>query len=154
MILRDFLFWATSGRYHIGYHICIIHTSHFMYDIWYMIHCIHDAFMYVYIYIYIHIERERERDLTLWVLIKSWRFGFVVIPVPFHGFPSGIIRKNWNDAEKISMAPAQGWHAQIEKCNTCAFPRNAVGLWRAWYDLYDEFIRLAETRLAQIVKLP
>ena len=24
------------------------------------------------------------------------------------GFPSGIIRKNWNDAEKLSMAPAQG----------------------------------------------
>ena len=28
--------------------------------------------------------------------------------------PSGVIRKNWNDTEKISMAPAQGWHAQIE----------------------------------------
>ena len=26
----------------------------------------------------------------------------------------GDIRKNWNDTEKISMAPAQGWHAQIE----------------------------------------
>ena len=25
-----------------------------------------------------------------------------------------VIRKNWNDTEKISMAPAQGWHAQIE----------------------------------------
>ena len=25
-----------------------------------------------------------------------------------HGFPSGIIRQNWNDTEKISMAPAQG----------------------------------------------
>ena len=24
------------------------------------------------------------------------------------GFPSGIIRQNWNDTEKISMAPAQG----------------------------------------------
>ena len=24
------------------------------------------------------------------------------------GFPSGIIRYNWNDTEKISMAPAQG----------------------------------------------
>ena len=32
------------------------------------------------------------------------------------GFPSGIIRYNWNDTEKFSMAPAQGWHAQIEKC--------------------------------------
>ena len=32
------------------------------------------------------------------------------------GFPSGIIRYDWNDTEKISMAPAQGWHAQIEKC--------------------------------------
>ena len=31
------------------------------------------------------------------------------------GFPSGIICQNWNDTEKISMAPAQGWHAQIEK---------------------------------------
>ena len=32
------------------------------------------------------------------------------------GFPSGIIRQNRNDAEKISMAHAQGWQAQIEKC--------------------------------------
>ena len=24
------------------------------------------------------------------------------------GFPSGIIRSDWNDTEKISMAPAQG----------------------------------------------
>ena len=29
--------------------------------------------------------------------------------------PSGIIRLNWNDAEKISVAPAQGWHSHIEK---------------------------------------
>ena len=28
--------------------------------------------------------------------------------------PFGVIRKNLNDTEKISMAPAQGWHAQIE----------------------------------------
>ena len=27
---------------------------------------------------------------------------------PLFGFPSGIIRSNWNDAEKISIAPAQG----------------------------------------------
>ena len=26
----------------------------------------------------------------------------------YHGFLSGIIRQNWNDTEKISMAPAQG----------------------------------------------
>ena len=32
------------------------------------------------------------------------------------GFPSGVIRESWNDAEKISMALAQGRHAQIEKC--------------------------------------
>ena len=32
------------------------------------------------------------------------------------GFPSGIVRWNWNDTEKISTAPAQGWHAQIGKC--------------------------------------
>ena len=25
-----------------------------------------------------------------------------------HGFPSGIIRQNWNDAERISVAPAPG----------------------------------------------
>ena len=31
------------------------------------------------------------------------------------GFPSGIICSHWNDTEKISMAPAQGRHAQIEK---------------------------------------
>ena len=43
------------------------------------------------------------------------------------GFPSGIIRYNWNDTEKISMAPtAQGWHAQIEKCiNNCDCPQAA-----------------------------
>ena len=34
----------------------------------------------------------------------------------FLGFPSGIIRLRWNDTEKISIAPAQGCHAQIEKC--------------------------------------
>ena len=28
--------------------------------------------------------------------------------VPGHEFPLGSIRENWNDAEKISMAPAQG----------------------------------------------
>ena len=26
----------------------------------------------------------------------------------------GCIRKNWNNTEKISMAPAQGWHAVLE----------------------------------------
>ena len=25
-------------------------------------------------------------------------------------------RSNWNDTEKISMAPVQGWHPHIEKC--------------------------------------
>ena len=30
-----------------------------------------------------------------------------------YGFPSGSIRSNWNDTEKISLAPD---HAQIEKC--------------------------------------
>ena len=28
--------------------------------------------------------------------------------VTYTGFPSGFIPLNWNDAEKISMAPAQG----------------------------------------------
>ena len=32
------------------------------------------------------------------------------------GSPSGIVRSNWNDTEKISVAPAQGRRAQIEKC--------------------------------------
>ena len=32
------------------------------------------------------------------------------------GFPSGIILSNWNDTENIRKAPAQGWHAQMEKC--------------------------------------
>ena len=27
---------------------------------------------------------------------------------PWVGFPLGILRSNWNDAEKVSMAPAQG----------------------------------------------
>ena len=31
------------------------------------------------------------------------------------GWQSG--PENWNDTEKIIMAPAQGWHTQIEKCN-------------------------------------
>ena len=34
------------------------------------------------------------------------------LPFWFVGFLSGIIRQNWNDTEKISMAPAQGWHAK------------------------------------------
>ena len=28
---------------------------------------------------------------------------------------ANFIRLNWNDTEKISISPAQGWHAQIEK---------------------------------------
>ena len=35
--------------------------------------------------------------------------------------PLGAIRKNWNDTEKISMAPAQGWHAQIENVSLFFF---------------------------------
>ena len=35
--------------------------------------------------------------------------------------PLGAIRKNWNDTEKISMAPAQGWHAQIENVSLFLF---------------------------------
>ena len=53
--------------------------------------------VYIYIYIHIYIERERDRERE-------------------RGFPSGIIRLTWNDTEKISMAPAQGWHSHIEKC--------------------------------------
>ena len=34
----------------------------------------------------------------------------------FPRFPSGIIGQTWNSTEKISMAPAQGWHAHIERC--------------------------------------
>ena len=30
------------------------------------------------------------------------------LPFASIGFLSGIIRQNWNDTEKISMAPAQG----------------------------------------------
>ena len=36
------------------------------------------------------------------------------------GFPSGIIRLNWNGTESRSVAPAQGWHAQVEKCKHCS----------------------------------
>ena len=46
-------------------------------------------------------------------------YGFATIStiyVSTTGFPSGIIRKTWNDTENISMAPAQGWHSHIEKC--------------------------------------
>ena len=45
------------------------------------------------------------------------------MPFGYHqgGFPSGIIRYNWNDTEMISMALAQGWHAQIEKCKQGIF---------------------------------
>ena len=39
-----------------------------------------------------------------------------------NGFPSGIIRSHWNDAEKISVAPAQGCHAQIEKSKHVVIP--------------------------------
>ena len=31
------------------------------------------------------------------------------------GSPPGAVRENWKDAEKISMAPAQGRRAHIEK---------------------------------------
>ena len=34
--------------------------------------------------------------------------------------PSWIIRSNWNDAEKISIAPVQGSRAQTEKCQLLA----------------------------------
>lgn len=43
--------------------------------------------------------------------------------------PSGDIRKNWNNTEKISMAPAQGWHAFQSGCSSehniyCLFVKN------------------------------
>ena len=41
------------------------------------------------------------------------------------GFHLWNIRWNWNDTEKISMAPAQRWHAQIKKCTKflfCGYP--------------------------------
>ena len=38
----------------------------------------------------------------------------------------GVIRKNWNDTEKISMAPAQGWHAQIENVSLFFILKNSI----------------------------
>ena len=69
--------------------------------------------MYVYIYIYIHILIIYPND------VPGIRAAVLCTPQPPEGnadaaklvalgFPSGIIRSNWNDTEKISMAPAQG----------------------------------------------
>ena len=41
-------------------------------------------------------------EMLFWSCYGPW--------IPFR-FPSGIIRWNWNGTEKISMAPAQAWHA-------------------------------------------
>ena len=55
------------------------------------------------------------QGLATWA--KPWElYDITLLLIRSLGFPSGIIRKNWNDTEKISMAPAQGWQAQIEKC--------------------------------------
>ena len=70
--------------------------------------------MCVYIYIYIHLvitclgiyETPPRQASAPWLAKTAWP----------DGFPSVIIRENWNDTENISMAPAQGWHAHIEKC--------------------------------------
>ena len=64
----------------------------------------------------------------------------ILLHVLWIGTPSGVIRKNWNDTEKISMAPAQGWHAQIENVSLflCLFEeiikkqkkrRGPAGIW-------------------------
>ena len=42
--------------------------------------------------------------------LRGFDFSQILQPEGWNsqGFPSGIIRQNWNDTEKISMAPAQG----------------------------------------------
>ena len=59
------------------------------------------------------LEEKKTQDITGYPKIsngtKVWSCFHIDQVEPF-----GVIRKNWNDTEKISMAPAQGWHAQIE----------------------------------------
>ena len=47
---------------------------------------------------------------------QTCTFLLALSSIKLFGFPSGIIRYNLNDTENISVAPAQGWRAQIEKC--------------------------------------
>ena len=53
--------------------------------------------IYIYIYMYICMCSGRGADREMGVEVS--RSG---------GLPWGIVSQNWNDAEKISMAPAQG----------------------------------------------
>lgn len=44
-----------------------------------------------------------------------------ITPGEYINCPFGGILYKWNDTEKISMAPVQGWHAQIEKWSKFCF---------------------------------
>ena len=54
------------------------------------------------------------RCVNNFVILRAMQFYMVL-----YGSPPGIIRKHWNDTEKIGMPPAQGRHAQMEKCKHC-----------------------------------
>ena len=86
---------------------------------WNMPLVIHDDILVVVFYVDIDIDIDRYIHIThTCTHLHTHRHIDTHIHkyLPSHGFPSGILRQNWNDAEKISMAPAQGWHAHIEKC--------------------------------------
>ena len=43
-------------------------------------------------------------------------FIVIIIIIIISSSSSSIIRRDRNDAQKASMAPAQGWRARIQKC--------------------------------------
>ena len=86
------------------------------------------AYEYIYIYTYVYIHT---------YVYNVYRCSHVhkqqTTAQQQTGFPSGIIHDNWNDPEKTSVAPAQGWHAQIEKCKHFS---PAAGCWPKQYKRY------------------
>ena len=56
----------------------------------------------------IHASQRKSRGTGDGGLSRVMLQCYVMICVCYSGFPSGIIRSNGNDAENVSMAPAQG----------------------------------------------
>ena len=88
--------------------------------------CIHTHYVYIYIYIYIctllyYVLLYYSTQLTTFRSsgtpptplsrasgLPRTRRDRLIRRTVNSGFPSGIIRSNWSDTEKISMAPAKG----------------------------------------------
>ena len=89
-----------------------------------------DLYIYIYIYIYVWEQKAKQKRALLrqktQILKTCQTMSTYVVNIRAcstysrifntNGFPPGSIRQNWKGTEKISMAPAQGWHAQIGKC--------------------------------------